>query len=94
MSDVVLKVDDQLCHSFPTHDDMTAVDALPAKIDIQCDPPLTGRTVKLEKVNPQIDDNYYFLINICEVQDANVEPTAQAATVCVDSVLEGARATQ
>ncbi|KAK7484292.1 hypothetical protein BaRGS_00024417, partial [Batillaria attramentaria] len=71
MADLELRVDESLCYTFPTHNQVAQLLALPEKIDIQCKPPLTGRVVKLQKVNTDRDSRgtyvYSYLINICEV---------------------------
>lgn len=67
MADLVLKVDNQVCHTFPNRSNKDALMALPEKIDITCDAPIVGRVVRLEKINPGTDSLYYY-INICEVQ--------------------------
>ncbi|XP_070192941.1 uncharacterized protein [Littorina saxatilis] len=67
MAGLSVLVDGQLCYSFPNSSDTAALDKLPARIDLTCSPPLTGREVKLQKHGLDTDGQFH-LINICEVQ--------------------------
>ncbi|KAK7102416.1 hypothetical protein V1264_020636 [Littorina saxatilis] len=67
MAGLSVLVDGQLCYSFPNSSDTAALDKLPARIDLTCSPPLTGREVKLQKHGLDTDGQFHF-INICEVQ--------------------------